>query len=137
MQREDGGWSYAGLEVGSPWAAGSYGSMTATALMIFKICGIPMTDPQFQKGLEWLKHNYTITSNPGAYDWHYYYLLSLQRAMTIPPEQSLVGEHNWYEEASACLLSQQQTDGRWKRGAQEAGLMATPFAILFLTKVIP
>lgn len=137
MQREDGGWSYGSLEVGSPWAAGSYGSMTATALMILKICGVSITDPQFQSGLEWLRRNYTITSNPGAYDWHYYYLLSLQRAMTIPPEQTLIGENDWYEEAAALLLSQQLPDGSWKAGAQEPSIMATPFAILFLTKALP
>ncbi|HIE26351.1 TPA: hypothetical protein EYP66_03605 [Candidatus Poribacteria bacterium] len=137
MQREDGGWSYGGLDVGSPWAASSYGSMTATALMVLKICGVPTTDPQFQKGLEWLKRHYTITSNPGAYDWHYYYLLALQRAMTIPPEQPLIGERNWYEEAAAYLLSQQRPDGSWEAGAQEAAIMATPFAILFLTKAVP
>lgn len=137
VQREDGGWSYGTSEVGSPWAAGSYGSMTATALMIFKICGISTKDPQFQKGLEWLKRHYTVTSNPGAYDWHYYYLLSLQRAMTVPPEQTLIGENNWYEEATALLLSQQLPDGSWKAGAQEPSIMATPFAILFLTKALP
>ncbi|MBC8229985.1 hypothetical protein H8E77_10610 [bacterium] len=137
MQREDGGWSYGGTDVGSPWAASSYGSMTATALMIFKICGIPTTDPQFQKGLEWLKRHYTVTSNPGAHDWDYYYILALQRAMTIPPEQPLIGERNWYEEAAAYLLSQQRPDGSWEAGAQEAAIMATPFAILFLTKAIP
>jgi len=151
MQREDGGWSYGGTDVGSPWAASSYGSMTTTALMIFKICGISTevlatsatvsatsaTDPQFQKGLEWLKRHYTVTSNPGAYDWDYYYLLALQRAMTISPEQPLIGEHNWYEESAAYLLSQQRPDGSWEPGVQEAAIMATPFAILFLTKALP
>jgi squalene-hopene/tetraprenyl-beta-curcumene cyclase len=136
QQRKDGGWGYGGLEVG-PWAASSYGSMTATALMIFKICGIPTTDPQFQKGLEWLKRHYTVTSNPGAYDWDYYYLLAIQRAMTIPPEQPLIGENNWYEQAAAYLLSQQRPDGSWEAGAQEAAIMATPFVILFLTKALP
>jgi len=135
-QRQDGGWSYGGLEIG-PWAASSYGSMTTTGLMILKICGIPTTDPQFQQGLEWLKRHYTVTSNPGAYDWDYYYILALQRAMTIPPEQSLIGENNWYDEAAAYLLSQQRPDGSWEAGAQEAAIMATPFAILFLAKAVP
>ena len=136
QQRKDGGWGYGGLEVG-PWAASSYGSMTATGLMIFKICGVPTTDLQFQKGLEWFKRHYTVTSNPGAYDWGYYYLLALQRAMTIPPEQPLIGENNWYEQAAAYLLSQQRSDGSWEAGAQEADIMATPFVILFLTKALP
>ncbi len=137
VQRKDGGWSYGSPEIESPWAASSYGSMTATALMVLKVCGVPTTDPQLKKGLDWLKRHYTISSNPGAYDWHYYFILVLQRTMTIPPEQPLIGERNWYEEAAAYLLSLQQPDGHWKGGAQEAGLMATPFAILFLKKAIP
>jgi len=137
MQLKDGGWSYGSPEVSSPWADGSYGSMTATALMILKICGIPTTDPQFEKGMEWLERNYTITSNPGAYDWGYYFLLTLQRAMTISPEQTLIREHNWYKEGAAYIISQQNDDGSWKGRAQEPGIMATPFAILFLTKAIP
>ena len=137
MQRKDGGWSYAGIEVTSPWAETSYGSMTATALMGLKICGIPQTAPQFQKGLEWLERHYTITSNPGAYEWHYYYLLALQRALTIPPSQPLIGEHNWYEEGAASLLNQQQPNGSWKAGGQEEAIMSTCFAILFLKKAIP
>jgi len=136
-QREDGGWGYGDTSIDSPWAVSSYGSMTTTALIVLKVCGIPTADPQFQKGLEWLKRHYTITSNPGAYDWGYYYLLALQRAMTIPPEQALIDERNWYEEGAAYLLSQQQPDGSWKGSEQEAALMATPFAILFLKKAIP
>ena len=137
VKREDGGWSYGGGETGGPWAASSYGSVTATGLMVLKICGMPTTAPQFQKGLEWLKRHYTVTSNPGAYDWGYYYLMALQRAMTIPPEQPLIDEHNWYEAGAAYLLSQQQPDGSWKGGDQEAAIMATPFAIFFLKKAIP
>ena len=137
VQREDGGWGYGGADIESPWAVNSYGSMTATALMVLKICGVPTTDQPFQKGLKWLKRNYTITSNPGAYDWGHYYLMALQRAMMIAPEHPLIGEHNWYEEGAAYFLSQQRPDGSWKGGAQEAEIMATPFAILFLKKAIP
>jgi len=137
MQREDGGWSYAGIEVTSPWAETSYGSMSMTALMGLKICGVSPTAQHFQRGLEWLKRHYTITSNPGAYEWHYYYLLALQRALTIPPSQEKSGKHNWYEEGAAYLLSQQQPDGRWKSGGQEEPIMSTCFSILFLSKAIP
>ena len=137
MQREDGGWSYAGIEVTSPWAETSYGSMSMTALMGLKICGVPPTAKQFQKGLKWLTRHYTITSNPGAYEWHYYYLLALQRALTIPPSQEKSGKHDWYEEGAALLLSQQRPDGSWKSGGQEEPIMSTCFSILFLSKAIP
>ena len=137
MQREDGGWSYAGIEVTSPWAETSYGSMSMTALMGLKICGVLPTDPHFQRGLEWLTRNYTITSNPGAYEWHYYYLSALQRALTIPPSQETAGKHNWYEEGAAYLISQQRPDGSWKSGGQEEPIMSTCFSILFLSKAIP
>ncbi|MBI1924612.1 prenyltransferase, partial [Candidatus Poribacteria bacterium] len=85
----------------------------------------------------WLNRHYTITSNPGAYEWHYYYLLSMQRALTIPPEQSLIGEHNWYDEGAAYFLSQQQPEGSWRGGDQEDPIISTCFAILFLKKAIP
>jgi len=55
----------------------------------------------------------------------------------VTPEQTLIGEHNWYKEGAGYILSQQNDDGSWKGGAQEAGIMATPFAILFLTKAMP
>ena len=83
------------------------------------------------------KGHYTITSNPGAYEWHYYYLLALQRALTIPPSQEKSGQHNWYEEGAAYLLSQQHPDGSWKSGGQEEPIMSTCFSILFLSKAIP
>lgn len=136
VQRKDGGWSYAGLDVGSPWAESSYGSMTATAIMGLRICGVPMADPSLKGGLDWLKAHYTISSNPGAYEWHYYYLLALQRALDIPPRIKTMDDHNWYEEAASLLLSTQEADGSWKGSDQEDSITATAFVILFLHRAI-
>ena len=51
-QTETGGWLYNLVDDGSPWAIGVYGSMTATGLWALRACGVPVDDPQIQKGID-------------------------------------------------------------------------------------
>jgi hypothetical protein len=144
-QHYNGGWNY-NLSV-SPFAEGPYGSMTATGVMALKASGVSITSENMQKGLKWLENHYTITSNPGSFSWHHYYLLSLMRALEIPPSQEFLGEHDWYDQISRFLVHSQKDDGRWvdvpitdqsvPSSGQEEYFPTTCFAVLFLTQYLP
>jgi hypothetical protein len=132
-QHRRGGWNYNLIE--SPWAEGPYGSMTATGLMAMKMLGVPLNDPQFVRGMKWLEDHYTVTSNPGSFHWHLYFLLSLQRMLDTPPQQQKIGSHDWYAEMADYLVGTQYPDGRWEENGE--AFSSTAFAILFLTRYLP
>jgi hypothetical protein len=155
MQQPDGGWNYYSDRSG-PFAEDSYGSMTATAVMGLKAAGISTRNESVRRGIEWLEEHYSITRNPGSFYWHYYYLVALQRAMDIPPSREKLGRHDWYSEIASLLLSRQQADGSWLAatpiytvgsisqpptmvswGRDRGDIMATAFAVLFLTRAMP
>ncbi len=154
LQRPDGGWNYNGSGIG-PFAADSYGSMTATAIMGLKASGLPPSNEAVKKGLEWLNKHYSVTRNPGSYYWHYYFMNALQRAMDMPPKQEKLGEHDWYPEMASFLLSTQQPDGSWiadtpiyasgsgqvqtviEWGKDRGDIMTTAFAVMFLLRAMP
>jgi len=155
LQRPDGGWNYNGEGIG-PFAVDSYGSMTATAILGLKAGGLGPNNEATKNGIDWLLKHYTISRNPGSYYWHYYYMLSLQRAMDIPPKQDKLGDHDWYSEMASLLLSVQKPDGSWiadtpifatgsgaqvptiiEWGAERGDIMTTTFALMFLVKAIP
>ncbi|MBT3268296.1 hypothetical protein HN371_14160 [Candidatus Poribacteria bacterium] len=133
-QHTAGGWNYNLIE--SPWAEGPYGSMTGTGLMALKMMGVPITDPDFQRGMEWLDARYTVTSNPGSFHWHYYFLLSVQRAMDTPPVQDTVARHRWFDDMADVFVATQHPDGRWQETDGEK-FAATCFGILFLRRYVP
>ena len=133
-QIETGGWLYNLVDQGSPWAIGVYGSMTATGLWALRACGVPNEDMQIQKGLEWIRKHWSLTRNPGSNSWLYYYLLSLQRFCDIPPKLNTLANHDWYNEISAMMVSEQQPDGRW-HGA-ESDFLATCFAVMTLSRAL-
>jgi hypothetical protein len=139
-QHNNGGWNYNLIQ--SPFAEGPYGSMTATGLMALKASGVPFTDGHIQRGIKWLERHYTVTSNPGSFSWHYYYLLSLMRAMDIPPKQETLAGRNWYEEAASFIVHSQKPDGRWvdveaPGMAGQEYFPTTCFAVLFLKRYLP
>ncbi len=133
-QTDTGGWLYNLVDQGSPWAIGVYGSMTATGLWALRACGVPTEDMQIQKGIEWIRKHWTLTRNPGSNSWLYYYLLSLQRFCEIPPKLDTLAGHDWYNEISAMMVSEQQPDGRW-HGA-ESDFLATCFAVMTLSRAL-
>ena len=133
-QTDTGGWLYNLVDQGSPWAIGVYGSMTATGLWALRACGVPVENMRIQKGLEWVRKHWSLTRNPGSNSWLYYYLLSLQRFCDIPPKLDTMAGHDWYNEISAMMVSEQQPDGRW-HGA-ESDFLATCFAIMTLGRAL-
>ena len=134
-QTDTGGWLYNLVEDGSPWAAGDYGSMTATGLWILRACGVSTEDAQIRKGLAWIKKHWSVTRNPGSNAWLYFYLLSLQRFADIPPELTTLVGHSWYREFSNMLVARQEPDGRW--ADQEGDASATCFALMLLSRELP
>ena len=133
-QTETGGWLYNLVDDGSPWAIGVYGSMTATGLWALRACGIPVDDPQIQKGMAWVKKHWTLTRNPGSNSWLYYYLLSLQRFCDIPPTLDTLAGYNWYDEISRMMVAQQESDGRWR--GSESDFLSTCFTVMTLSHAL-
>ena len=133
-QTETGGWLYNLVDEGSPWAIGVYGSMTATGLWALRACGVPIDDPQIQRGTEWVKKHWTLTRNPGSNSWLYYYLLSLQRFCDIPPTLDTFAGYDWYDEISRMMVAQQQSDGRWR--GSESDFLSTCFAVMSLSHAL-
>lgn len=133
-QTETGGWLYNLVDQGSPWAIGVYGSMTATGLWALRACGVPNEDMQIQNGLEWIRKHWSLTRNPGSNSWLYYYLLSLQRFCDIPPKLNTLANHDWYNEISAMMVSEQQRDGRWHGAGSD--FLATCFAVMTLSRAL-
>ena len=133
-QTETGGWLYNLVEDGSPWAIGVYGSMTATGLWALRACGASVADAQIQEGIAWVQKYWTLTRNPGANSWLYYYLLSLQRFCDIPPVQETLAGHAWYAEMSNMMVARQESDGRWQ-GA-ESDFLTTCFAVMALSRTL-
>ena len=133
-QTETGGWLYNLVDDGSPWAIGVYGSMTATGLWALRACGVPVEDPQVQKGMAWVKKHWTLTRNPGSNSWLYYYLLSLQRFSDIPPTLDALAGYDWYTEISQMLVAQQEPDGRWR--GSESDFLSTCFAVMSLSHAL-
>ena len=133
-QTETGGWLYNLVDEGSPWAIGVYGSMTATGLWALRACGVPIDDPQIQRGTEWVKKHWTLTRNPGSNSWLYYYLLSLQRFCDIPPTLDTFAGYDWYDEISRMMVAQQESDGRWR--GSESDFLSTCFTVMSLSHAL-
>ena len=133
-QTETGGWLYNLVDEGSPWAIGVYGSMTATGLWALRACGVPVDDPQVQKGIEWVKKHWTLTRNPGSNSWLYYYLLSQQRFCDIPPTLDTFAGYDWYDEISQMMVAKQESDGRWS--GSESDFLSTCFAVMSLSHAL-
>lgn len=134
QNRLDGSWGYI------PGDAG-YGSMTAagiTSLFIVNeeagkgsaVCGAAPDDPRLRQALDWLGDNFTVESNPNHGSHHYYYLYALER-IGVLTGQRYIGGHDWYREGAAYLVRKQKPDGSW---ADNSGILATQFALLFLGK---
>ena len=81
-------------------------------------------DDATEKGVAWLATNWTV-NNGGAYT--HYYLYAIER-MTALADIHLIGEHDWYAEASEFLLKTQKVDGSF------GGDTDTSFSLLCLGK---
>lgn len=79
-------------------------------------------------GLAWLEVYFSVTHNPFSQGgWYYYYLYAVERAGVLGNSRYL-GEHDWYNEGAAALVSLQDDSGKWETETD------TAFALLFLKK---
>lgn len=126
------------------------GSLTLAALASLAICDSELErtngldqglrrrlDAAQTGGLAWLSKNYAPrTSLPeGAWLGNamvYYYLYSLERAGVFMNVKCF-GEHDWYLEGAAILISEQEADGRWE-SSFGIPVVDTSFALLFLKR---
>ncbi len=147
-QQPDGGWAYQA-------SGGSTGSMTAAGLATLfvtldkahahdegsfngtysPLCGEHRKAETLlgaiNRGLEWFGQNYTPESNPGAGgQWHYYYLYGVER-IGRASGRKYFRDRDWFQEAAAMLIENQQPDGSWFGGG-ERELHDTCFALMVL-----
>ena len=145
-QQADGGWHYSG---GQP----SSGSMTVAGLSTIGIttrmllndndvdaqgnpdcCQLPAPDLVLQNGRRWLSQNFSVQSNPGKSEFHYYYLYGLERAGRMSGVR-FFGRHDWYRQGATMLTEIQKSSGEWiSRGSEAASPTNTAMALLFLSK---
>ncbi len=148
----DGGWGYTPSPNGSDGVRGSMTCAGIASLIVTSgvlgsdgatvrgdqiLCFQPQnrkTAEQIQKGLAWLGRHFSVSQNPAAGGmYQFYYLYALERVGRMTNHR-FIGNHDWYREGADKLLQlQDPIDGGW-RGAGEHELVATSFALLFLSK---
>lgn len=146
-QNADGSWGYrlAGERRGS-------GSMTCAGITSVLIaagkrhdpdptkldcCSQPPANRSLERGLDWMKRNFSVQRNPGnAQAWLLYYLYGLERVGRLSANRFL-GAHDWYREGTEKLLRERDAiEGSWVGvGSDETHAnVATCLALLFLAK---
>lgn len=149
-QTPDGGWHYSQGQssTGSMTVAG-IASLVMTSSMLQddkdvdangnpNCCRPPTIDAALERGRSWLTTRFAVGSNPGMDDkWIFYYLYGLERAGRLSG-QRFFGEHDWYRRGADFLVKGfDRRQDMWtggKSGHEEEPLMATSFAMLFLSK---
>jgi hypothetical protein len=140
-QRKDGGWGYT-PDPAMPATA----SMTCAGIASLVIIGHGQlreqdvrNDASLKRGIDWMGKNFRVLQNfPIGRQWRYYYFADLERAGRLSG-QRFFGAHDWYQAGVETLLEEQDRErGFWKgtgpvEGQEPAGLVATSFALLFLS----
>jgi hypothetical protein len=85
-------------------------------------------DKAIAGGTDWLTKGYTVRAN----EYPIYYLYGLERAAALA-NLPRIGNHDWFADGSAHLLSRQGGDGMFS-GSNCGNVPGTAFAILFLTR---
>jgi hypothetical protein len=150
-QNADGGWGYAGgaaemTEVADNTSASSYGSATASGVAALAalrelIGPDPSSDSAVARGTSWLASHFSAETNPvkAAGFSQVHWLSAAGRAGTLL-RQARYGDHDWYAEGSAFLLSTQQPGGAWRleqgkfMNAERNDVIDTCLAVLFLLR---
>jgi hypothetical protein len=97
----------------------------------------PTKSAMIEQGLGWLSDHFAVAQNPASDTWNLYYLYSLERVGRIL-DTEFIGEHEWYPAGAKYLVGAQLPDGGWKgAGGEDDPRIATPLALLFLTRATP
>lgn len=158
-QNGDGSWNYSS---GRGGGGGGTGSMTVAGISSLVIiepmvrdeksgmnpdgtpncCANPAPDDAVERACQWLGRNFSVGHNPGAGSWHLYYLYGLERAGRLSGRRFFgegANKHDWYREGAEFLVNGQDlATGSWRGGVsvEDAGVVGTSFALLFLSKGI-
>lgn len=138
----EGGWGYRKGEkvTGSMTTAGlaslyicgqrlNVGGPRAFANGVYPDCGKYQQYAPIAAGLKWMTRNFDVASNPNnGRTWLHYYLYGLERVGMLSGAASF-GQHDWYREGAAFLISTQGGAGSWANGQD-----STAFSVLFLAK---
>jgi len=147
-QNGDGGWGYASINGGD-----STGSMTVAGIAVQVMasamlqdddkldadgnpscCGKPEIDESLERGLRWMANHFSVSRNPGAGSWKFYYLYGLERAGRLSGRR-FFGENDWYRSGARHLIGMQnKRNGQWDGGGNTETIVATSFSLLFLSK---
>lgn len=155
-QAADGSWGYQGSSRGT-------GSMTVAGIASLVIAGMELEQTQeklvagqivgcgqirepepLRRAINWLGQNTGISidgrgrvvriTNPRESSWTFYYLYGLERAGRLTGRRYF-GVHDWYREGAEWLVKvQDPVTGAWRGGGLERPVIATSFALLFLSK---
>lgn len=134
-QAVDGGWDY------TEGNGNTYGSMTAAGVCAVALANhylgkVNEGDPAIERGLAWLAARFDLASHPGlGVNWQYYWLYSLERVGRFL-DTEFIGPHEWYPLGVKSLLGAQTANGLWRTGNEDE-VLATSFALLFLTRATP
>ncbi len=139
-QLADGGWGYSKV-----LRKESYVSMTLAGLASIYVCVDNIRNtasltckgnqelPAVAKGMAYVSEHFNeIRSRP----WFYYTLYGMER-VALATGFKYFGTHNWYKEGRTELLTRQEADGSWTRGAGSLGggpNASTSYAMLFLLR---
>lgn len=157
-QNKNGSWNYTPSAKGGCTDQGGRGSLTCAgiaSLIISSgilgndgavvrgeniICSQPPNHhfaAKIKGGLDWLARGFTVSENPNFKGHYlYYYLYALERAGRLT-NRRFIGDHDWYREGADKLLESRvndPVDGSWRGAGVESKLVATSFALLFLSK---
>ena len=81
-------------------------------------CGVTKSDPRAQAAYNWLRGHYTVTENPGmGTNSLYYYYHTMAKTLDVYGQKIVTDKngkpHDWAQELSAHLISEQHPDGSW------------------------
>ena len=114
------------------------GSMTTAGLGVLLICqelldgkiprrSKPELDASIERGLNWMRLNWSVERNPGSGGHHLYYLYGLERVGGLMHREAMAGRY-WYREGADVLVRKQNAAGAWGGNPDNA------FALLFLKR---
>ena len=104
-------------------------------------CGADQDLKIVQDAIKWMGKNFSVKYNPIAGGQRkagakMYYLYGMERAGRLAGER-FFGDHDWYREGAAHLISQQKRGtGAWRSGGhgENSPEISTAFGLLFLAK---
>lgn len=112
----NGGESMAGVDEATG-ALRSYASMSYAGLKSMIFAGVDKSDVRVKAVTDFLKKNYSVSSNPGMGDTGlYYYQHTMAKALAAVGEsefETVNGKRDWKKDLSQQLKATQQDDGSW------------------------